>query len=59
MLSIDASRRKLLLTVLPGQGPPGELIYEDGWGEEAAWVVDPPGSRLSGSRMVKAASALP
>jgi len=30
-LSIDASRRKLLLTVLPGQGPPGELIYEGGY----------------------------
>ena len=30
-LSIDASRRKLLLTVLPGHGPPGDLIYEDGY----------------------------
>ena len=30
-LSIDASRRKLLLTVLPVQGPPGELIYEGGY----------------------------
>ena len=30
-LSIDASRRKLLLTVLPAQGPPGELIYEGGY----------------------------
>jgi nitroreductase len=39
--------------------PARELIYEDGWGEEAAWVVDPPGSRFSGSRMVKAASTRP
>jgi nitroreductase len=35
--------------------PARELIYEDRWGHEAAWVVDPPGSRFSGSRMVKAA----
>jgi nitroreductase len=38
--------------------PARELIYEDGWGREAAWVVDPPGSRFSGSRMIKAARAL-
>src|SRR5262245_31891299 len=30
-VSIDASRRKLLLAVLPSQGPPGELTYEDGY----------------------------
>jgi nitroreductase len=35
--------------------PARELIYEDGWGKEAEWVVDPPGSRFSGSRMIKAA----
>jgi nitroreductase len=35
--------------------PARELIYEDGWEREAAWVVDPPGSRFSGSRMIKAA----
>jgi nitroreductase len=35
--------------------PARELIYEDRWGNEAVWVVDPPGSRFSGSRMVKAA----
>ena len=35
--------------------PARELIYEDAWEREAAWVVDPPGSRFSGSRMVKAA----
>jgi nitroreductase len=35
--------------------PARELIFEDGWGREAAWVVDPPGSRFSGSRMIEAA----
>jgi hypothetical protein len=30
-VSIDASRRKLLLAVLPAQGPPGELTYADGY----------------------------
>ena len=35
--------------------PARELVYEDGWGREAVWVVDPPGSRLSGSRMIEAA----
>jgi nitroreductase len=35
--------------------PARELIYEDGWEREAAWVVDPPGTRFSGSRMIKAA----
>jgi len=35
--------------------PARELVYEDAWSREAAWVVDPPGSRLSGSRMVAAA----
>lgn len=25
--------------------PLGELVYEDGWGEPAAWAVDPPGTR--------------
>jgi nitroreductase len=35
--------------------PARELIYEDGWENEATWVVDTPGSRFSGSRMVKAA----
>jgi nitroreductase len=35
--------------------PARQLVYEDDWGEEAAWVVDPPGSRLSSSRMVLAA----
>jgi nitroreductase len=37
--------------------PARQLVYEDGWGQEAAWVVDPPGSRFSGSRMIKAATA--
>jgi nitroreductase len=37
--------------------PARELIYEDAWGEEATWVVDPPGTRFSGSRMTKAATA--
>jgi len=25
--------------------PLGELVFEDGWGEPAAWAVDPPGTR--------------
>jgi nitroreductase len=39
--------------------PARELIFEDQWESQAAWVVDPPGSRFSGSRMVKAAKAVP
>lgn len=31
--------------------PARELIFEDRWGREADWVVDPPGSRFSRSRM--------
>ncbi|HVM65441.1 MAG TPA: nitroreductase family protein [Acidimicrobiales bacterium] len=27
--------------------PVRELVYEDGWGEEAAWAVDPPGTRFA------------
>ncbi len=27
--------------------PMRELVYEDGWGEEAAWAVDPPGTRFT------------
>jgi nitroreductase len=27
--------------------PVGELVYEDGWGEEAPWAVDPPGTRFT------------
>jgi nitroreductase len=29
--------------------PLGELVYEDGWGSSAAWAVDPPGTRFTGS----------
>jgi nitroreductase len=29
--------------------PLGELVFEDGWDEPAAWAVDPPGTRHSGS----------
>ena len=28
--------------------PVQELVYDDGWGEEAAWAVDPPGTRFAG-----------
>ena len=27
--------------------PVRELVYEDGWGEQAAWAVDPPGTRFT------------
>ena len=27
--------------------PVRELVYEDGWGEEAQWAVDPPGTRFT------------
>jgi len=27
--------------------PVRELVYEDGWGQEAAWAVDPPGTRFT------------
>lgn len=27
--------------------PVRELVYEDSWGEEAAWAVDPPGTRFT------------
>jgi hypothetical protein len=27
----------------------GELVYEEGWGTSAAWAVDPPGTRFTGS----------
>jgi nitroreductase len=27
--------------------PVRELVYEDGWGDEAAWAVDPPGTRFT------------
>jgi nitroreductase len=27
--------------------PLGELVYDDGWGEPAAWAVDPPGTRFT------------
>jgi nitroreductase len=27
--------------------PTHELVYEDGWGEQAAWAVDPPGTRFT------------
>ena len=29
--------------------PLGELVYEDGWGTPAAWAIDPPGTRFTGS----------
>ena len=29
--------------------PLGELVYEDSWGSSAAWAVDPPGTRFTGS----------
>jgi nitroreductase len=29
--------------------PLPELVYEDGWGEPAAWAVDPPGTRFTGT----------
>jgi nitroreductase len=29
--------------------PVAELVYEDGWGRSAAWAVDPPGTRFTGS----------
>ena len=29
--------------------PLRELVYEDGWGAPAAWAVDPPGTRFTGS----------
>ena len=28
--------------------PLRELVYDDGWGEDAAWAVDPPGTRFTG-----------
>ena len=28
--------------------PLDQLVYEDGWGEDAAWAVDPDGTRFSG-----------
>ena len=28
--------------------PLGELVYDDGWGEDAPWAVDPPGTRFTG-----------
>jgi nitroreductase len=36
--------------------PARELVFEDEWENLADWVVDPPGSRLSRSRMTAAAS---
>ncbi|MDX1385083.1 MAG: nitroreductase family protein [Thermoanaerobaculia bacterium] len=36
--------------------PARQLIYDGHWGNEAAWVVDPPGSVFSRSRMKAAAS---
>jgi hypothetical protein len=29
--------------------PIGELVYDDGWGEEAAWVSDLDGTRFTAS----------
>ena len=31
--------------------PVQELVFDDGWGQPALWVEDPPGARLSRSRM--------
>ena len=28
--------------------PVSELVFEDGWGESAAWAVEPPGTRHTG-----------
>jgi nitroreductase len=28
--------------------PLGEIVYEDGWGDSAAWAVDPDGTRFAG-----------
>jgi nitroreductase len=28
--------------------PLGEVVYDDGWGEDAPWAVDPPGTRFAG-----------
>jgi hypothetical protein len=29
--------------------PLGELVFEDAWASPAAWAVDPPGTRFTGS----------
>jgi hypothetical protein len=28
--------------------PLGDVVFDDGWGESAAWAVDPAGTRFAG-----------